>query len=105
MWIRRFNKGGLKALKDKLKSGSKPKISDEELISILEKSPRELGYPYDGWYITLLKVELERRGIKYAVSGVWKRVRKLRYKLKKPRPTHYKAEKGKWKLLKEYVCS
>jgi len=100
-WVRRFNEGGLEALRDRPRGKPKPKVSDEELLSILRTSPRELGYPYDGWYFTLLKVELERRGVSYSVSRLWKRVTRLGYRLKRPRPRHHRAERSRWVLFKK----
>ena len=50
-WVRRFRDGGIEALRDKPRSGRPWKIPKDEVKGILERSPRDLGYQYDAWFI------------------------------------------------------
>jgi transposase len=58
IWAKRFNEQGLDGLKDKTKSGRKPRIAAEQLIwlrkLIIEESPTKYDYNTETWTAPML---------------------------------------------------
>lgn len=64
IWAKRFNEFGLEGLKDKPKTGRKPKISSDQLVwlkdVVLNESPTKHGFNTEVWTAPLL-VELIKK--------------------------------------------
>jgi transposase len=58
IWAKRFNKQGIEGLKDKPKTGRKPRITDDQLAwfrkVVTEESPTQYGYNTETWTAPLL---------------------------------------------------
>ncbi len=91
-WVKRFNEQGFDGLKDQPKSGRPPKISREEFQEVLEKNPRDEGYPLEAWSVRILQVHLTKRGVNYNRRYIYEKIKKHNFRLIKPRPQHYKAD-------------
>jgi transposase len=64
MLIRSFNRGGLPAIKPRKPKGRSPSFTDEERATIAEFAripPKVLGYPFNAWSLSKLKVAVEER--------------------------------------------
>jgi transposase len=62
-WIKRYEEKGIDGLKDEDRPGRPPVITPfylETLLALVPKSPREAGYPINGWTTQLLSHHLER---------------------------------------------
>lgn len=62
--IHQFNDEGLAGLPDKPRKGRPPKKTDqyvELLKEAVQKSPRDLGYPFSAWTLARLREHLARR--------------------------------------------
>jgi transposase len=96
-WIYRFQEHGVKAKDDRKASGSKPKLSPEQrvdLVDCLDKGPPgNLG----GLWSTKEVVELVHRkyGVSYSNSRVWVILQRLGFSVQRPRRRHYKAASRK----------
>lgn len=106
-WITRFNKDGIKGLRDKHKTGRHGKMETQEkkmLREELGKSPREAGYTFDSWSTKLVLHHLkEKYSVTYHPRYIQRFLGKLRIKLKIPRPRHYKS--GNEEEKDQYIAS
>lgn len=63
IWAKRFNEQGIEGLKDKVKTGRKPRISAEQLAwlknLVLNKSPTQYGFNTETWTAPMLVRMLE----------------------------------------------
>lgn len=100
-WVKRFNEEGFEGLKDQPKSGRPPKISHEEFQEVLEKNPRDEGYPLEVWSVRILQVHLTKMGVNYNLRYVYEKIKKHGFSLIKPRPQHYKADPEAAKAFKK----
>ncbi|MEX2752607.1 MAG: helix-turn-helix domain-containing protein [Candidatus Freyarchaeota archaeon] len=91
-WVKRFNEQGFDGLRDRPKSGRPPKISHEEFQEVLEKNPRDEGYPLEAWSVKILQVHLKKRSVNYNLSYLYEKIKKHGYCLITPRPQHHKAD-------------
>ena len=76
-WVKRFNEEGFDGLKDQSKSGRPPKISHEEFQEVLEKNPRDEGYPLEVWSVRILQVHLAKRGLTTTEDTSMRRLRSM----------------------------
>ncbi len=84
-WLKRYDKEGLEGLKDRTKSGRPPEISEEISYQI----KKELQESNQGW--TTKQVEemiIEKSGIKYHYTHIYRILRKWGFKQKVPRKVH-----------------
>lgn len=73
-WVRRYNQGGYEALEERGIGGSKPRITDEEFVRVIEEI--ELGDPR--WTLQRIALLIKHRynkGLKK--SAVWYRLKKM----------------------------
>lgn len=65
IWVKRFNELGLEGLKDKPKTGRKPKISSEQLVwlkdVVLNESPTKHGFNTETWTAPLIVIIIEKK--------------------------------------------
>jgi len=64
MLIRSFNRSGLSGIKPRKPKGRSPSFTDEERATIAEFAripPKVLGYPFNAWSLSKLKVAVEER--------------------------------------------
>ena len=63
IWAKRFNEQGIEGLKDKVKTGRKPRISAEQLAwlknLVLNESPTQYGFNTETWTAPMLVRMLE----------------------------------------------
>lgn len=75
-WIHRYDREGLVGLKDKLRSGRPPEVTEDYVKLLLDevrKSPKILGYNRTRWSTESLAEHLEKlTGI--SISGEWVRM-------------------------------
>jgi transposase len=84
-WLKRYDKKGLEGLKDRTKSGRPTEIPEEISYQI----KKELQESKQGW--TTKQVEemiIEKSGIKYHYTHIYRILRKWGFKQKVPRKVH-----------------
>jgi transposase len=65
-WLKRFNTGGLRGLKEDMRSGRPPTYSAEERSAVITaalRRPAELGLPFASWTLDRLVAYLGEHGI------------------------------------------
>ncbi len=103
-YLKRFEQGSKKSLKDKSRPGKPSKLSKmqtNELKKVIQDSPKRSHFDVDYWSTSLVRIFLkEKFGEKYTLFGTRKLLKRLGFSLQKPRPMHYKGdvkEHGKFK--------
>ena len=84
-WLKRYDKEGLKGLKDRTKAGRPPELSKDMVYQI----KKELSNSKQGW--TTKQVEeliIKKSGIKYHYTHIYCILRKWGFKQKVPRKVH-----------------
>ena len=84
-WLKRYDKEGLEGLKDRIKTGRPPELSEETSYQI----KKELSNSNQGW--TTKQVEqliIKKSGIKYHYTHIYRILRKWGFKQKVPRKVH-----------------
>lgn len=76
IWVKRFNEFGIEGLKDKPKTGRKPKISPEQLVwlknIVINESPTIYGFNTETWTAPLIVKIIETYcNIKYSDDMVY----------------------------------
>jgi len=91
VWVRRFNAGGVAALKDKPKGHNPSKLSAEQLNEIerwIETQSNQQGEVVH-WTLEKLRAEIRQVwGISIAVGPLWGHLQRLGYRHKSIRPRH-----------------
>jgi len=94
-WAKRFKKEGIDGLRDRARGHRRGRLSTEQqgqLEQWLEHGRNRDGEPVH-WTLAKLQAELERVfGVKVSLMAVWKRVRKMGFRQKVPRPRHRRAD-------------
>ena len=95
-WVRRFERGGLEALREGERPG-RPRALDpaqwRKLQSDLRKSPREFGLAATLWDGPVLSAHLRRRyGVDLGVRQCQRLFRRMGFRLRKPRPQLAQAD-------------
>lgn len=84
-WLKRYDKEGLKGLKDRTKAGRPPELSKDMVYQI----KKELSNSKQDW--TTKQVEdliIKKSGIKYHYTHIYRILRKWGFKQKVPRKVH-----------------
>ena len=84
-WLKRYDKEGLEGLKDRIKTGRPPELSEETSYQI----KKELTKSKQGW--TTKQVEeliIKKSGIKYHYTHIYRILHKWGFKQKVPRKVH-----------------
>ena len=84
-WLKRYDDEGTEGLKDRIKSGRPPELSEEVCYQI----KKELKESNQGW--TTKQVDdliVEKSGIKYHYTHIYRILRKWGFKQKVPRKVH-----------------
>jgi putative transposase len=84
-WLKRYDKEGIRGLKDRTKIGRSPELSEETSFII----KKELCNSKQGW--TTKQVEeliIKKSGIKYHYTHIYRILRKWGFKQKVPRKVH-----------------
>jgi transposase len=93
-WAKAFKEFGIDGLREKKKGHNKSKLSDEikvELCKWVESSTNSEGNK-ENWTINKLRKEiLKCYGISISYGPMWKTMRKLNMRIKRPRPRHKSA--------------
>ena len=98
-WLKRYDKEGIKGLKDRTKSGRPSELSQEAIYQII----KELKERNHGWATKQVVEELiiKKSGIKYHYTHIYRILRKWGFKQKVPRKVHvntaFKQEKDDFK--------
>ncbi|MFC2087125.1 transposase [Bacteroidota bacterium] len=108
VWANNFNKKGIEGLKNKPKSGRKPKLGDAQLEEIknvlLAKRPIDYGYNSGTWNGPLLIDFIKKRyGIKYKKAQVYNIIKGLGFTFQKGRAKYFEADENKRKEFRETV--
>jgi transposase len=104
-WVRRFERGGLEALREGERPG-RPRALDpaqwRKLQSDLRKSPREFGLAATLWDGPVLSAHLRRRyGVDLGVRQCQRLFRRMGFRLRKPRPQLAQADPLKIAAVKK----
>jgi len=104
-WVRRFERGGLEALREGERPG-RPRTLDaaqwRKLQSDLRKSPREFGLAATLWDGPVLSAHLRRRyGVDLGVRQCQRLFRRMGFRLRKPRPQVAQADPLKIAAVKK----
>ena len=99
-WVHRFEESGIEGLKDKPKSGRKPRLAEEqlnELSSVLQNNrPDEFGYNTATWNGPILKDYIEKHyHVAYQKAQVYNLLKKLGFTYQKGRSQYPEADEGK----------
>ena len=84
-WLKRYDKEGLEGLKDRIKTGRPPELSEETSYQI----KKELSNSNQGW--TTKQVEqliIKKSGIKYHYTHIYRILRKWGFKQRKSKKVH-----------------
>ncbi|MER5175943.1 MAG: helix-turn-helix domain-containing protein [Candidatus Nitrosocosmicus sp.] len=84
-WLKRYGEEGIQGLKNRSKSGRPPEISEEIIYQI----KKELSNSKQGW--TTKQAEdliIQKSGIKYHYTHIYRILRKWGFKQKVPRKVH-----------------
>ena len=101
IWAKRFNEHGIEGLKDKVKTGRKPRISSEQLAwlknLVLNESPASHGFNTETWTAPMLvKMLATECNLTYSDDAVYVLLKKklgLTHKKEKGLYTEANAEK------------
>jgi len=104
-WVRRFEHGGLDALREGERAG-RPRTLDatqwRRLQGELRKSPREFGLPATLWDGPVLSEHLRRRyGVHLGTRQCQRVFRQMGFRLRKPRPQVAQADPLKIAAVKK----
>jgi len=97
-WMDKFQKAGLNGLKDSPKGHLASKLDTEHKKEIERwiLSGRTSDGKKVNWTLNKLKAEVERvMDVKISTTALWNYLKGMSFVLKKPRPTHVKADKQK----------
>ena len=103
-WVRRYNQQSLEGLKDRPRSGRKPKIpkdKEQALQERLDAGPTQADgvTTFTGRH---LRGVLEREfGVIYSLDGVYKLLHRLGYSWLMPRPRHERADAAAQEAFKK----
>lgn len=108
IWAKRFNQYGIEGLKDKIKSGRKPTIKQEQLLFlrqvILEKKPEEFGYNTGTWTAPLISDWLYKNcNVKYSDDNIYILLKKLGLKHKKGKGFYAEADREQRQAFAEKI--
>lgn len=98
IWAKRLNQHGIEGLKDKVKTGRKSVIKEDQLLLlkrvILEKIPEDFGYNSGTWTAPLISDWLYRNcNVKYSDDNIYILLkRKLRLRHKKGKGFYAEAD-------------
>jgi transposase len=94
-WAKRFKKEGVDGLRDRPRSGRRGRLGAEQQSQVarwLEHGQNHDGKPVH-WTLAQLRSEIERVfDVKLSLAAVWKRVRKMGFRQKVPRPRRRRAD-------------
>ncbi len=104
-WVHQFEREGIEGLKNKPKSGRKPRLSDfqkEEIKNVLLKNlPEEFGYNTFTWNGPLLIDYIEKKyKITYKKAQIYNILKSLGLTFQKGRPSYPEADEEKRKEFK-----
>ena len=103
-WVNVYIEEGLDALRETKRSGRPPRLSNlmDRIDSDLRKNPRDFGYSQNLWDGKLLSHHLrEKYSIDLGTRQCQRIFRKLRFRLRKPRPVIAKGDPGKQEEFKK----
>ncbi len=94
-WAKRFKAEGIAGLESRPRRGRPPRLTAEQqgqMEQWLEQGCTAGGEAVH-WTLARLQTEFEREfGVKMSLTGIWKRVRKMGFRQKVPRPRHRRAD-------------
>lgn len=97
LWVKRFNREGLKGLEDRPRPGRVPLHSQEvrgALISLALQKPRSLGYPFALWTLERLQTAFrERHGTHLSDSTIWTWMDEEGFQWRRQQSWFHEAEK------------
>lgn len=99
-WVHRFEESGLDGLRDKPKSGRKPRLTQEnlnELSNVLQNSrPDEFGYNTVTWNGPILKEYIEKHfHVAYKKAQVYNLLKQLGFTYQKGKAQYPEADEQK----------
>jgi transposase len=106
IWAKRFNESGLEGLKDKVKTGRKPGLTNDQLILlknlVLNQKPEDYGYNSGTWTAPLISDWVFKNcNIKYSDDNIYLLLKhKLKLRHKKGKGFYPEADEGQ---RKEFV--
>ena len=105
-WVHRFEQEGLEGLKDKAKSGRKPRLNKqhkEEIKVLLQnKKPDEFGYNTSTWNGPILKDYIEKNyKISFKKAHIYNILSSLGFTYQKGRAKYPEADEQKQKEFKK----
>ena len=96
-WVHRFENEGIDGLRDKKKSGRKPKINDEQkarLSDLLEESPISYGYNTETWTGPIIIDWIKKNfKVEYKKAQIYNILKDLEFTYQKARGSYPEADK------------
>jgi len=107
-WVHRFEESGIEGLKDKPKSGRKPRLSEEnlnELSNVLQNNrPDEFGYNTATWNGPIIKEYIEKHyQVTYKKAQVYNLLKQLGFTYQKGKAKYPEADEQKRKEFKATI--
>jgi transposase len=103
-WVKEFKENDIEGLRERPKGHQQAKLTGEQKQQIKKwvisrkNSKGEIVY----WTLRKLNMELQKEfGVTISEPGLWYNLRNMGLVIKKPRPIHYKADKGKQEKFKK----
>jgi len=104
-WVRRFETHGFAGLQEKTRRGRPAALDDETLTEVgkdLRQEPRSFGYSQNFWDGKLLSHHLWMAyGVKMGVRQCQRLFKRLKFRLRKPRPVIAKRDPEAQKAYKK----
>lgn len=104
-WVIRYNEEGIKGLRDRPRSGRRPRLSPEqrgELAQLVEDGPDVAEHGVVRWRCQDLKVVIRRRfGVELAERQIERILKQLKFARISVRPRHPKADEATQQAFKK----
>lgn len=102
-WLQRFERRGLKAIRDKKQPGRMPLLTASQLKKLrheLLKGPPHV--PSGMWEMRQVRDHIQRKyGVSYKRHNIFRLLKVLGFSVQKPRPRHFKSDPRAQELFKK----
>jgi len=107
-WVHRFEESGLEGLRDKPKSGRRPRLTEENLLElnrVLQNNrPDDYGYNTATWNGLILQEYINKHyGVVYKKAQVYNLLKQLGFTFQKGKARYPESDEGKRAEFKETI--
>jgi transposase len=98
-WVERFDREGIEGLRDKPRSGRRPRLTEvqgQDLQSVLLRSPEEFGYNTASWSAPLVRDYIQKEyQVEYKHANIYNLLRKLGFSYQRAKGIYPERDEGK----------